>query len=293
MADYKAYVYIYSHETLRLEPVYQWLLPVLHYLSADVLVFFFIMAAIPIVLKWGAILKMSKFPLLSLLIWMSDLLIAQEMIAIRSAIPAAILLWIIYYICNDSPRKAWILCLAAIFFHYSAAVFLIVPLMSREKTWRKSFVLMLLVSMLMPMLSFSVTDYMSILKFEGAFFEYSATYVSDSVQELNAYNLMQMTRVLICFVLWAMVNHLKELDTYFLLSLKVYTIGCVLYFMCWKSISLAIRIEELLNITEILLYPCLLYCFGKKVSFSTKLIPTACAAVLFYFSYINQSFWGD
>lgn len=86
--------------------------------------FFIIYAVIGVTLKLYVIKKISHFPLLSLLSYISFFFILQEMTAIRAGVATALLYISVFYIIDKQFFKFLFIVLVAVLFHYSAIIFL-------------------------------------------------------------------------------------------------------------------------------------------------------------------------
>lgn len=295
MPDYASYETAYKRSvyiTNRFEPFYQLLYHGLHWLSLPTISFFIVMAILTISLKWSVILRMTPFPWLSLLVWLSEFTIIQDMIAVRAALASSLLLWIIYHKCNFHYKWVWGLCIAAIMCHYSAVAFMVVPFMSVKKDYMRYYLTALVVAVVLAYVGFSITDFFGVIQVEELT---KLVSLYEDQENANAFNLVQVFRCIICVLLWIEFKRNKINNRYFLMSLKLYTLGCIVFFLCWKLISVAFRFGELFWITEIIIYPYLLYClYGHKFKCKLKyrkLIPVACAVVLFFIYYNNPFYW--
>ena len=288
MADYANYVSSYTLGSERFEPAYQLMYAVLHGLTMPYIMFFLLMACLTIGIKWYGIVKISDYPLLSLLVWASQVLIIQDMVAIRGALASSILLWIIWYKYLGETMKMWVGILVAICCHYSALVFLIIPFLSSSKSKRWIYIAGLCIAAGGAFIGFSLTDFLGLIAL-AAIENLSDMYGNQS--EANAFNLVVIARCLICLILWIKVDLLSSIKKSLPLYLKVYTLGCIFFFLTWKLVSVSFRLGELFWVTEIIIYPYLMYLFGKKYRKVYKIIPICIATVLFFLNYNAVLYW--
>lgn len=288
MADYQNYLRAYEYGVERFEPIFQIIFSVLHFLSQPSIVFFIVVALATIVIKLKAIIRISDYPRLSILVWMSGVLITQDMIAIRAALAASFMFWQIYYKCNGKTSKAWLMLLLAICSHYSAAILIIIMFISSTNPRRYFYLGILLATTTTAFLGFSVTDYFSVTGLE-VYDKLMSHYSGQS--EANAFNLVQIARCLICVMLWIIIGRIQQVNKYILLSLKAYTLGCVFFFLTFKLVSVSFRLGELLWTTEILIYPYLVYISVPKYRNLARIIPIGIAIIFFIFNYNNPLYW--
>jgi len=287
MADYENYANGYNKLTERFEPFYQLILNFLHYYNFGSFSFFVVMALLTVSIKGDVVWRMSQLPLLSLLVWLSDILIIQDMIAIRAALASSLLLWIIYWKVNNKIKYVWLTLVLAVCCHYSALVLLIFPCLSSSKPYRKLYLVALVSSMLLPFSNFSA--FSLIPNFSNAYNTLIDMYAQQN--SANPYNLVVLARCLICVLLWVNIGNVSVQDKYYLLCTKAYTIGCILFYLFWQQISIAFRFGELFWVTEIISLPYLLYFFTFRHKSIGKLIPIVISIVLFCINITSTMYW--
>lgn len=290
MPDYQEYITAYQIKTERFEPFYQLLYNVLHFLAQPYIVFFIIMACLTVGLKWYAIIKISNFPFLSLLVWISQILIIQDMIAVRAALAASILLWILWFKYKQKSLWMWLSIFSAIVCHYSALLFLIIPFLSVEKSRKVLYLCLLGASAYLAVLGFSITDFFNFIAIEAV---ENLNDVYQGQHEANAFNMSQVLRCVICVVLWLKIDYLRSIKNILPIYLKIYTLGCIIFFLSWKLVSVAFRLGELCWVSEIILYPYLMYICGRKYHKVFKLLPIGLATFLFLFNFTSPSYWNS
>lgn len=288
MADYDNYKMGYMFGVERFELAYQLIHSTLHRLGQSFYIFVLVMAILTVGIKWSVILRMVHFPLLALLVWMSDILIIQDMIAIRAALASAFLLWIIYFKIDNNRLWMWVAFVCALFSHLTALSFVIIPFLSSEKSYRKLYLIALIVSLAIPLTNESAFAYLNTFSLKE--YEYLVDAYSDQ-ESANPYNLLVLARWLICVVLWWKCDTIKSVNKYFIISLKAYSIGCILFFCFWTQISVAFRFGELFWVTEIIIIPSLIYFFGTRHQTLGKLIPILIAIILFIINISIEEYW--
>ncbi len=287
MVDYIGYVNDYKYKSEHSEPIYQLLYYVLHKINFKVIAFFFVMAVLTVTIKWYAIKRMTNLVVLSLLLWLSNIIVIQDMIAIRAALASSLLLWIIYFKVSEQKVIVWLFFALAVCAHYSALVFVFIPFMSAIKDYRKGYLAALILAMFFPLLNMSILDLMPSI---SSAYDYLVEVYKDQ-KEANPYNILVLARVLIAFILWGSLYKIESKNKYYTLSIKVYTIGCILFFLFWKQVSVAFRLGELLWVTEIIIYPYLMYLFGNRNKSICKFIPIIISIIFFLINMTNNKYW--
>lgn len=288
MADYYNYKVMFTEGSERVELFFQFLIKQTKQLNLDYLITFAVIASFSVLLKMRAINKMTTMPIFSIMIWLSEILIIQDMIAIRSACAASLLLWIIYFKMNRQNKWMWISIACAICCHYTSIIYLILPFISSNKTRKILYITSLIASMLLAYIGFSI---ISILP--GTYSSmYNDLLTAYSKQEAaNPFNLLQLFRCGICLLLWYTIPKIGELNKYLVICIKSYTIGCILFFLSSQMISVAFRLEELFIVTEIILIPYLSFLYYSRISKISKLIPIIIGSILLWFNITSNAFW--
>lgn len=277
LPDYDNYQSSFYHENERYEPLFRGLYILIQSFCNNFLVLIFIVAVLTVTLKILAINRMSVFPALSVLVWMSYMLLFQDMIAIRAALAASISLWVIYFRCKKNAIGLVISILLAILSHYTAIILLVIPFLSVSKPRKKIYISMLLAAIILAGLGFSFTN---LFQFTGieVYDRLMNTYmVSDSTHPFKP---LQLLRLGICVTLWVSIRRIN-INNYIILLLKTYTLGCIIFFTFWGIAGVAIRLSELFIITEILVIPLLALSLGKKNINIMKYIPIVISISIF------------
>lgn len=287
MPDYQGYVQMYENGSDRLEVNYQIMFAVLHSFKAPSFYFFVLMAILTVGIKLLAIDKMSKWPYMAICIWMSDVMIMQDMVTIRAALASSFLFGILYFKTEKKNLWMWLSVVLAVCSHLSALVFVVVPFLSGNKPRRTVYVTLLCLALFIPMANVSLLDIIPV----GitAYSHLVDTYINDTT--VNPYNLVVLARMLICLSLWWRYKTAQADDRFFLISLKAYSIGCILFFLFWKQMSVALRLGELFWPTEILIMPYLMNFLGRRNLELGRLIPLLAAVVLFLINITVDWYW--
>lgn len=265
MADYIGYMDSYKsigHYSSRDEPLFYSIGVFCKNLDFDFLSYLFLIGLLTCFVKLKAIQNLSKFITASVIIWLADLFVLQDMIAIRAALAQGILLLSVYYRVEKKYLLTTILAIASIGFHYSSAAFIPFLILSNEKDFRWLYLALIPISYIFVLYSghslYYLVDFISIVQLQNLNDMYSSV-----TTELNIFNLYNLSKTLICILLWSKIDTIKEHNKYSVILLKLYTIGCICVPLFYEKISVAIRFSELFCVTEIILYPLIIYCFPK------------------------------
>lgn len=287
LSDYHAYVNAFYNGADRMEPTFQYISDTLKHFNFDYIALFAVYGAISVSLKVFAIREMSPFFYLSILIWLSNTFFYHELIQIRVSVACGLLLWMIYMKIKGEMKWALVFFLLACLFHYSSYIGIFILFISKEKPFQIFYLLLIPVSYICYFLEISIAKLIPMMDIDPLIDLYDSYSSHDS--EANVFNLVQIFRCLICIWLWIRVDIIKKFSPYFLIILKVFTVGCAVAVLFGDLIRVSFRLAELLWSVEIILFPFLIYSFYPMVKKSVT-VPIAVGLILFYLM-INNSHW--
>lgn len=277
LPDYENYMYSFYYENERYEPLFRIIYLFFQSITSSHLFLFFTVALFTVSFKILAIQKMSVLPVLSIPVWISYILLFQDMIAIRAALAASIGLWIIYFKCNDKLGWTIICIVAAVLSHYSALILIVIPFLSVTKNRKWLYLSVLLITAIIAATGFSFTNLLSFTGVE----EYDKLMNSYMYKDSTSpFKPQQLLRLGICVSAWIFIDRIN-INKYVILLLKTYTIGCVVFFLFWGIAGVAIRLSELFIVTEILVIPLLALILGKGNIRITKFLPIGISCIVF------------
>lgn len=269
MPDYKSYIDDFKnldqYRDLSLELGDKTLINIVHLITPQAIYVFFVFALIGLLLKIAAIRKMAPFYFLSMAVFVTGILIAQDMVAIRSAIAVGFFFWALKYKFENKIWYCVLFSILSILFHYSAVIiFLPLFLFSVNKPYRVLYGLLIPISYALVIFGFSISklfDLISIEKFQQLWAYYKFT------DEDNAYNIFNLFLLGRCFFYYYFLFRINKIKLYYpevVIFLKIYCLSIVLSVLLYESQSMAIRAGEFLGSIEIFLIPSILYSFGRK-----------------------------
>ena len=293
MADYEQYEEAFASKgELRFEPAFFVVRVIVASLGNYIYGFLFF-GIISIWVKYYVISKYRDLFWAATLVYLSNVLIVQDMVAIRAGVAGSLLLVAAFYRVEEHKKKMLLFVLIAIMFHYTAAIFLVMYFMSSEKPYRKWYLGVIAISYLMAMNRIYLTQFLGFLPFIGQDIALFDKYVSEMDYQLtpmNIFNLLQMGHLLICVTFWLFINKISSHYRSALILLKIYTLGVSA--VCWfaQSFVMAIRLSEIFFVVEILLIPMGFSAMFKK-TFHYKLILVVYAAVILIIRMTDYMYW--
>jgi hypothetical protein len=230
------------------------------------LLLFFIYAIIGVIVKSYAISKLSKFWLYSLLVYVSNYFILQEMIQIRSGIATGFILISIIPLHRRNFLSFVSLILAASFFHYSSIFFFFLWFIDSEKFSVKFYFGLILLSYFMSFTGFDpITIIINFLPIELINLKLDY-FEKERAEELriNVLGLFILTRLIILIYFTYFRNTAIRFNEHFILFLKLYSFGIISYIGLSKYPEIAVRISYIFLATEIFIVPSFIYTINKK-----------------------------
>lgn len=269
--DYEVYVsYFYDQDFLLVEPTFVIFAKMVSFLFGPYPIYIFIIYAIlGVTLKFAAIKQLSKLWFLSIIVYIGNFFVLQDMIQIRAGVASALLLLCIKPIFDRDLKKFLFISILAILFHISALV--ILPLWFLPKI--KDRILIFLLYIIIPIscvIYFLKTNLIMALPIPvvqekiDIYVALQESGVENVLTEINVFNYVFLVNVLIFYLLLIKHKLLLFHNKYALILLAIYGIGLSSYAALATLPVFAGRISGLLEIVEIILIPFLYYTISPK-----------------------------
>lgn len=289
MADYESYVYDFTNKYYSLgnEPTFT----IIKYLVQNIFKTFYagfiIYALLSVGLRIHYINKYRKIAIACILVYLSNMVILQDMIAIRSAVAAAILLYVINAKNNGQLLKCCLLIFLGVLFHYSALIFVIILLMDSKKPHSWLYISAMITSYVVVIAGYTFAAILGSALGDGMIPFHFLNYENTT---LNIFNLLQIGHLLICVFAWVNIERIQQRFPQSLLFLKVYTLGVCLLPLFSDLISVGIRLSELFLSVEIVLVP-MIFAGSIRTKAIQKITLIAYTAIILFFNIINLQYW--
>jgi len=266
MLDYQDYKIAFELESQRMEPTFLFLsLFIKSFFSGSFIILVIIYALLGISLKIWIIHKCSISFWLSILVYISNFYLLHDLIQIRVSVSAALFLIALYYYNYGEKWKVFCLILLSILFHYSSIILLFIFLVRKNKINKPLYILIIVGSYFLSFMHLGIPLILANINMDivqKAFIAYENNiYVSTFT--LNIFNIIQLLRICIAFLLLSKIGLLKTYPMV-ILFLKVYIYSIACYALFSEMPVIAVRISELLGVVEIMLLPFLALCFRPK-----------------------------
>ena len=253
------------------------------FISDSPVVLFLIYALLAIPLKGFAITRLTKFVFVSLMVWMSNFFILQDVTQIRAAVAtASFLMGLHFYL-----KKQWPVFLlfvaVSIFFHTSAVLFLMVLFFSNKPLSNMARWILAVPPIIGMAMALMKVDLVVALPID---------YVQNKVEiyeelrdtgvmgdEINVLNIVFLLRIMTYYFLLWKYKVVEEQGKYVSLFLKLYMFSLFFFTALAFFPVAAFRVSEMFGVVEIVLLPCVIYAFEQK--FAGKLFIT-----IYAFAYV-------
>ena len=259
----------------RWEPSFNLLRNIGHKTSNPVFVVFLLYAMISVVGRVYFLRKMSPYFWGSMIVYTGYYFIYNDMIQIRAAVATMLLLPIIITAIDGRRILFWALVVLSVCFHYSAAIFAFIYFIKPNKIKNKIWIGALFVSFALAISGIYLTpliDYIGWAPVHSLFVHYYED--SDIEQYVNVFGLVHIGQVICALFMLIVVDRIKSVSPYLILSLKLFVIGLCIKTTFSDLPIVANRSSELFTSIEVFLIPAALYGYfkNKRLSYITTVL---------------------
>lgn len=284
--DYANYVVLYNNSfAITTEVSFILIASFVQFLFDDVLVLFLIYACIALLLHACAIRKLTDLWLFSLLMYIGTYYLLHGMNQIRAAVAAGFFLLALPYLQDGSRRKYlfWVLC--ATLFHYSAVVLFFLLFFDNcpLKKWQYWFYgLIPPVCYVAYFLHIDVFVMLPIPYFEEKMEAYQMLQEQGGAEwsEINVFNMVLLVKILITYFLLWKIRLVASFNSYVYILIKVEVLAIASLVLFAGIPVVAFRINELLGIVEVILFPLIYYTVKPSWVGKAVVFVVACAFLL-------------
>lgn len=262
-SDSRTYTYLYSNVREEfIEFSFVWLVQLVHAVFDDVRWLFILYALLAIPIHAYGLFRLSPYVMLSLLLWFAHYFLIQDFTQIRVAVSVGIWFVGLVYLCDGKRLKYFLFVLLAVFFHYSAAAFLLPLFFSNKPLTRRGRIILASIVVFVYALYFAHIDLIVSLPIP-----YMQNKLDDYERmrdmgimgdEINVFNVVFLFRVALFFFFLIKYPRLVKKYPNISLLLKVYCCSLATYVGLSTLPIVAGRVSELYGVVEIVLFPMLL-----------------------------------
>lgn len=266
LPDINGYVDVIIYDAdIRWEPTF-FLFRYLGKLSNDpVAVVFLCYATISVVGRIYYLNKISPYLWTSMLVYSSYYFVYNDMIQIRAAVATMLLYPLFICAYNKNPKAFFPICLLAISFHYSAAIYFFIYFLNSHEINKKIWLSLLLFGFIFALSGFylsPVINYITWGPIHSLFDHYYNNVEWD--ENVNVLSILHIGQVLCALFILANIDKTKYISPYLIISLKLFILGLFIKTAFSDLPIVANRSSELFTSVEIFLIPCFLYAYFRK-----------------------------
>ena len=290
--DYSLYYFAFYNEVGRenLEQTFTIIVNFIRYLRLGDFWLFFVYAILGMTLKLIAINKLTKYVFVSLLIYISNTYILQDLTQIRAGVCSGLLL--ISMIPLYHRKFLWfLLCyILAVSFHYSGIPMILIYLMDSKKINAKFWMLLIPLSYLFLLLGITPLGLSKLFNFEIIQYKlenYFNENKKNIAEKVNVFNTIIIIRILFTYFILYNIKRIYENNKYAIVLVKMYIISIILFILLSDVTALAMRFNELFGVVEMIIIPLIIYALPKKnIDYLiVKCIIILYAIILLFFNY--------
>lgn len=266
--DYEVYVSAFKGDNISttiFEPSFIFItFLVKNFLNSNVKYLFLIYAIFGVLLKTYAIKKITHFEFLSLLLYISYYFSLHELTQIRVGASCTFFLLSLPFLYHRNAKIFFPLITIAFLFHFSAIILFLLWFLNTNNINKSRWILLLFFSVLFGVffktfLS-NVFDNYSLGFFEQKILSYNI----ENNTDYNVFNLWQILKLILLTIVLFKINLIYFYNKYIYLLVKIYLISIIFYYGFAFNPTLSGRINDLLGITEIIIFPNIIYIINPK-----------------------------
>lgn len=287
-------LYLYSFNSTQslenLEYSFSIIVNIVKKISGNFVWLLFIYALIGVSLKLIAIKKMTEFFFLSIVVYISNTYILQDLTQIRAAVCSGFLLLSLIPLYNRNIKLFYLFAILAISFHFSGIPILFLYFLDPKEINTKIWSLLLPMSYIFLFIGLTPLGLAKIFSLEliqkklEVYFSAGKEVGSEKV---NVFNTLVIFRFIFTYILLFNIEKIYKKNKYAIILLKVYIISQILLVQLSEVTTLAMRFNELFGVVEMIVIPFVLYSYAKKdmtfVLLRLSIYIFACMLLFFHF----------
>jgi len=247
-----------------------------------------------IVPKVAAIIKMSDFVWLSLLIYLCNFFLLHDLTQIRAGAVSGLILLVIYFVSKKNYGLAFALCFLGLLFHYSGIVAFSILFMRNKIRTASIYSVLLVITLALIPLNISVDNFLpedwGIISLKAANYKSRSDSGIEGIDSVNRLGFVFLTNYVFALVSLIFHKKLTVYNKYWPLLIKVQILGLFCFQLFASIPDFAFRISELLWLAQIITIPTLIHLFRVKL-FGYAAIYIYCSALLFLNFYYTPLFY--
>jgi hypothetical protein len=241
---------------------------ILSLVSSNYHIIFLFSAFLSIFISGFVIFKLSPYPFVSLLLYLSHNLLLRDMMQIRAGIACSLCFLALYFLIKNKKIKSFFTVLIGSTFHLVSISYVFFTFITYISLfYNKKFLTLLFVLAILMSIFYPLGNIFKIISFGDFFGKLSGYANNEYFQSLSFWNPVNIKNIIICSICLLNYNLLKEKIVGFDLLFLSYFIGIVWWLLFIDFGIIAGRVSTVFTTVEIILVPILIkFFFNKKRS---------------------------
>jgi hypothetical protein len=269
--DYVFYVQYYNNireiSFTFLEPTYFVISEVSRIIFDGPIGVFIIYSILGVTLKGLAFIKLSKYYLISMILYCGSFFLLHEMTQIRVGVAAGIFLLSIPSIVERKPWHFIGFLAIGILFHYSLMIFAFVYFLDPKKLNPKIYLTVVFVAFAAALVGFNLASFFQLIRLgfiTDKLNAYKVLLDEGINSDIKLINPLLFLRIIVLAFFAMNWKILQERNVYSVILIKIYAFS-IFFFIAFADLPvLAGRTSQLFGIVEIVLVPFIIYIFNPK-----------------------------
>ena len=243
-------------------------------------------ALLAVLIKFYSILRLSGFWFFSVLVYLSNIFILQDMTQIRAGVCASILLLSLIPLKNKNHLAFFLLATLATLFHFSGLIIFFLWFLDTENLNRKLWYLIIPICYFAFLSGLNVSNLarlIPIASVQAKLNVYFALQKSGDTLQVNVFSVLILARVLLVYLFMYKLDRLYQNNPFAIISIKIYLLSIGVLVIVADVSTLAFRLNELLSVIEIVAVPLLIYIFKPRIIGQVFVVLFALMLLFFHF----------
>lgn len=225
---------------------------------------FVIYAFLGVSLKYLAIDKLTDYKTLSLFFYYAGFFPLWEMTQIRVAVAGGLMLLSIPYLVNRRYWRYGACFTAAVFFHFSALVMLLITAVKPHTINKRAYALAVPLCAALALAKVDLVRLADLLPFAQVTLRLGA-YEQFVEEGQKVFDFVFLSRCALAYFLLSQSDRLSRTNRYFIPLLKIYFIGLIVHLVLSSVPAVASRLGDLFLVVEFLLAPMMIVAFKERM----------------------------
>lgn len=260
--DYKIYEWVYNDDMFVFEPTFTVISVIVRwFFGGGIIWLFLIYAALGVWIKLVAIRKLTPFVFLSLLVYVSDFYVLQELVQMRASMATGIFLLSIPSLYERRAKSYFGLTFLATMFHISSLMMIPLWFLKGERINKPFWVGAILFGYAFALAKIDLISILTLLPIGAVQEKYEAykAFQDDGDYQANVFSLLFLLKLLLTFILLWKSELIVRVNRYGYLLIKLMFVSLLSLLLFSQNLAAGLRISEFMGVVIIVLLPMYYY----------------------------------